>query len=346
MRLPASALPPLLALLPSCGILSLSGEKQRAYDVHYQNAQYWYDAGDFNRALQQAHRALAIDDGDRELLLLLGWIHLKRGTLEDVYKAEGYLEQVAGGGLFRRRWYKATLGLGLALRRQGDYLRETAERMERGEIRPASSKDPKEEVARLRGRAEEKYARAVDLLEETVTLDPLDPHPLALDNLQQLHALRGETERSLACGTRFVEQARASRQFWTRKLEEPSLSAEDERIARERLAENLVREVESRGLAANLLFKRGRYAEAAVELDALLSLDPDRPEEYYNRARCRGELGEREGAVSDLQEFLRRTSLSFDAPEVRRAYDLIRAWEEGERADAPVPGPPAARSRS
>jgi tetratricopeptide (TPR) repeat protein len=346
MRLQASALLLLPLLLPACGLLPLSGEKQRAFDVHYQNAQYWYDAGDFNRARQQAHRALAIDGGDRELLLLLGWIHLKRGTLEDVYEAERYLDQVAGGGLFRPRWYKATLGLGLALRRQGDYLRETAERMEREEIRPASSKDPKEEVARLRRRAEEKYAKAVELLEETVTLDPLDPHPLALDNLQQLHALRGEAERSLACGTRFVEQARASRQFWTRKLEEPNLSAEDERVARQRLAENLVREVESRGLAANLLFKNGRFAEAAVELDALLSLDPDRPEEYYNRARCRGELGEKEGAVADLQEFLRRTSLSYDAPEVRRAYDLIRTWEEGERADAPVPGPPAARSRS
>src|SRR5262245_31791896 len=158
MRLPASALPSLLALLlPSCGILSLSGEEQRAFDVHYQNAQYWYDAGDFNRALQQAHRAQALDDGNRELLLLLGWIHLKRGTRDDVYYAERYLEQVSGGGLFRGRWYKATLGLGLALRRQGDYLRETAERMDRDEIRPAASKDPKEEVARLRRRAEEKY---------------------------------------------------------------------------------------------------------------------------------------------------------------------------------------------
>ncbi len=346
MRLQASTLL-LPLLLPACaGLLPLSGEKQRAFDVHRQNAEYWYDSGDLNRARQQAHRALAIDGNDRELLLLLGWIHLKRGTLEDVYEAEGYLDRVVGGGLFHRRWYKATLGLGLALRRQGDYLREAADRMEREEVRPASSKDPKAEIARLRRRAEEKYAQAVDLLEETVTLDPLDPHPLALDNLQQLHALRGEAERSLACGARFVEQARASRQFWTRKLEEPDLSAEDERIARARLAENLVREVESRGLAANLLYKKGRYAEATAELDALLSLDPDRSQEYFNRARCRGELGETEGAVADLQEFLRRTSLSFDAPEVRRAYDLIRTWEEGERADAPLPGPPAARSRS
>ncbi|HET6203678.1 MAG TPA: tetratricopeptide repeat protein [Planctomycetota bacterium] len=344
---PARLVSLLFLLLPGCaGLFPLSSQQRRALDLHRQNAEYWYDAGDLNRAQQQARQALEIDPADREILLLLGWIHLKKGTRDDVYEAERYLSRVVGGGLFRKRWYKATLGLGLALRRQGDYLRDAADRVERGDIRLDAAKDPAREAERMRRRAEEKVAGAIELLEETVAFNPKDPHPLALDNLQQLHALHGDAEASLANGRRFVEQARVSRLFWSRKLEQPELSAEDERIARARLAENLAREVESRGLAANVLFKQGRFAEAAVELDALLSLDPERTDEYFNRARCRAELGRKEGAVADMEEFLRRTSLSFDAPQVLRAYDLIRGWGEGKSADAPPAEVPTAKSRS
>ena len=67
--------------------------------------------------------------------------------------------------------------------------------------------DRQVEADRMRCRAVEKYEEAIRLLEETVAFSPKDPHPLALDGLQQLHALRGEAEPSLAYGRRFVEQA-------------------------------------------------------------------------------------------------------------------------------------------
>jgi tetratricopeptide (TPR) repeat protein len=306
----------LAALLAGCR----SEQVRRAIEAHTENARYWYEHGDLPRARQQAARGLELDPDDENLLLLLGWIHLRSGTRDDVWLAEQYFERLRAGW-FEKEDYRVVLGHGIALRRQAAYLRAAADALEAGDA-PFTGEDREGEGVRLRERAQERELRSIDTLELTLRLHP--DNPLALDNLQQLYGMRGEWDLALVRGVRFLELAQQSEKLWRGILERAGLPAEDEKMARERIEENVQRQVATRGLLANVCFKQERFAQAAEHLDDLLRLDPTRASEYLNRARCRMALGQNEGAREDLHEFLKRTPLPFEAGPVKQVYEWLR----------------------
>jgi tetratricopeptide (TPR) repeat protein len=310
----------LLVGLAACLVGCRTEQERRAIEAHTENARYWYEHGDLPRARQQATRGLELDPDDEELLLLLGWIHLRSGARDDVWRAEEYFERLRAGW-FEKEDYRAVLGHGISLRRQAAYLRAAADALEAGDV-PFAGTDAEAEVERLRERAEERELRSIDTLERTLRLHT--DNPLALDNLQQIYGMRGDWDLALARGTRFLDLAQQSEKLWRGILERPGLPADDERLARERIEENVQRQVATRGLLANVCFKQERYAQAAEHLDALLRLDPTRASEYLNRARCRMALGQNEGAREDLQEFLKRTPLPFEAEPVKQVYEWLR----------------------
>lgn len=313
---------PVLLLLAGCALWNalrpLSSEEERRLGQYRTNARQYYEGGRYAQALQQAQKGLEIDEDDEYLLLLLGWIHLRLETRDDIWAAERYFERVGRKPLFGSENRDAVLGHGLSLRRQGDFLDAAA-----ALALQSAGPDPAKSAAarKTKAESERKYAAAAERLERALELNPEGTD--ALDALQQIYALQGEIEKSVACGRRFIEIAAKSRPLWERQLLRTDISTEEEKLARAKVESNRRREVASHSLAANCLFKLRRFEEAKTHLDALLTIDPERPEEYFNRALCKEGLGDLEGAVKDLEVFLRKTPLGFESPQVRRAYDLI-----------------------
>src|SRR5262245_24817085 len=81
----------LAALLVAASGCSSDGPKvdpKVAHEMHVRTALDHYDIGDMDRAIDQAQRALAIDEDDRTMQLLIGWCHLRKGTTRDLLEAE------------------------------------------------------------------------------------------------------------------------------------------------------------------------------------------------------------------------------------------------------------------
>lgn len=83
-----------------------------------------------------------------------------------------------------------------------------------------------------------------------------------------------------------------------------------------------------------LLFGEARYAEALADFDRCISLAPEVAGPYFNRAVTRDALGDKTGAVADLNHFLEVT----DNPEWQQAArDTLEAWQRRETAAATDP---------
>jgi tetratricopeptide (TPR) repeat protein len=54
-------------------------------------------------------------------------------------------------------------------------------------------------------------------------------------------------------------------------------------------------------------FSAGRYKEALVDFERCAAVDPHAPPPWFNLAMTREQLGDKEGAVSDLKRFLELT---------------------------------------
>ncbi len=307
----------LTTLLSSCTLFGgLSREEQNRLSQSQYNADSFYKAGRYDQAIQQANQGLKIDSNNETLIGILAWSHLRKATRDDVWKSEELFDQID-----RRSWlglgsetnWYAVFGHGLALRRQGDFLSATA-------------------AIKAQSQAIEKYEDAADRFERALELDPKNTEPL--DALQQVYALSQEYEKSLDCGKRFVDAAMRSRPFWENQLKRLDISSEEEKIARSKVESNLKREVASRSLAASVLFKLERFSESLEQLDELLKLDPEKSEEYFNRALCREALADTRGTVEDLDVFLKKTSLGFESAQIRQAYDLINKYSDKKTKDA------------
>lgn len=289
--------------------------------VQYQeSAQRFYTGGRFEQAIVQAQRMLTLDPGNEEAIAILAWSHLYLDQRDDIWKSEQYFQEL-GGGIFSKTDRNATLGHGLALRRQGDFLAVAAAQLEK-EGHNDSAKAA--EASKRAEQSKTRYAAAVEKLEKAYKLDPEATD--ALDALQQIYALQGAYEKSLGFGKKFVDAASQSRPFWEKQLMRTDISADEERLVRSKIETNRRREAGSRSLLASCYFKQQRYADALLELDSLLQIDSERTEEYFNRALCREKVGDLSGAIADMEAFLKKTPLGFESPQVRKAYDSIAAW--------------------
>lgn len=305
--------------MPGCvlwdKVRPLTGDEERMLAQYEGNARQYYEGGQYERAIQQAQRALELDSGNETARLVLAWSHLQRDTRDDVWNAEPIFRKLSGG-FFSKENREAVLGHGFALRRQGDFLAAAAER--------AAKESPPSTVERLREQAGEKYEEATGRLKRAYALDPEATDALAA--LQQIYALQGNYAESIRYGEQYVAAAAKSWPFWEKQILRTDISAEEERVVRARYESSRRKEIASRSLLASCQFKQEKYPLALTELDTVLQLDPDRVEEYFNRALCREKIGELIGAVQDMETFLKKTPLGFESSQVRKAYDSISRW--------------------
>lgn len=287
--------------------------------LHREYAMKFFSTGDYAQAEHQADLGLALDSNESELRLIKGWVHIKRGKTEDVLLAEKIFRSVIA-----QADYRAQIGLGEALERKGVLYWDSAVAVAAGE-RETPAKDPAKRAAELREEARKFWLESRTQYESALKAKPSALQ--AINGLQRVAALQGDHAAALSWSLRLLELSQQELAFWRQDLSRPNLAAAQEAEMRRLLAggEKLV--LETHLQASGLLVTLGRKGEAVEQLDAALALAPERAEIYSRRAQLRRDLGQHDAARSDIEQFLKRSELALDHPDVQRALDLLSECE-------------------
>ncbi len=306
-------------LLCACSATDEGPSAEERLKLHREFSMKFFSSGDYAQAEHQADLGLAIDPRESELLLIKGWTHIKRGKADDVMVAEKIFR-----GVVREGDHRAQIGLGEALERKGVLYWESASEVAAGK-RQTPAADPARRAEELRQEARKFWEESASLYQAAITSKPSNIQ--AINGLQRVSALRGDHSAALEWSMKLLELSRQELDFWRQDLARPNLSATQESEIRRLLAggERLV--LETHLQASGLLVTLGRKQEAIAQLDAALELDPNRAEIYSRRAQLRRDLGQHDGARTDIEQFLKRSELALDHPDVQRALDLLGECE-------------------
>lgn len=284
--------------------------------IHKESALRYYETGDLDRAEDQALRGIALKRKDESLRLMLGWIHLRRGTTDSLYKARGIFE-----GFSRADEPRADLGLAESLERLGRVHQETAESIEKGE-RFAPDGDAESSAEDLRNQADALLRESIVAYQGVLARQP--DNLKSLNGLQRASSLLGEYDAALDYAGRLVEVASSERDAMRTHLSDPDRILTDQReqglrdVARN--TEQLLGETHLFAYSLNLELER---PEAAMEhLDKALQLRPKQADIWSRRAQLQFELGNYESAIEDVMQFVRLSDKPFDDPDIRRAWEL------------------------
>jgi len=317
---PSNALHPwvaaaILCLAPAC--TSTEGERdEQLFEIYSNTAESYYQLGDNDRAIGQAIKALQIEPDDVKLKLILGWSLQRRGTTDDVMKAEMMFRDVLDEDDFR-----APLGLAASLERQGLAHEEAAEAIETGK-RVTEAADPRARALELHARARELWQESAEWYAKTLEMQKSNLD--ALNGLQRVEALVGRKEASLARSFQLVEALRTDRAFWSKRLEKPELGEREEAEIRDMVRRLTELEVVSRLHAARMQYQQGRPVQALEQLDVAIGLSPDRADLFGMRAVVQKELGRYDAAIADAERFIALSPQSVDSADIQNAHDLLR----------------------
>ncbi len=318
----------LVAALLGAGCATEEAEREKnLLEIYTNTAESYYQLGDHDRAISQSIKALEIDPDNLKLQMILGWSLVRRGKTEDVLHAEQIFREIADEEDFR-----APLGLGTALERQGVAYAEAAEAVEGGH-RITDAADPKVRAAELRVRGLELWNEASVWYEKTLALQKSNLD--ALNGLMRVDALLGKRESSLARAAQLIEALQTDRSFWESQLKKAQVGDREEREIRRTVGQIVDLEVASRLHAAQMEFELGHKDRAMAQLDTAIELNPERADLHGMRAIVQRDLGNYEQAIADAERFIALSPQGYDGADVKRAFDLIGACEAKRALDKP-----------
>lgn len=308
------------ALLLGLGACTSNGDEpdpEQQLAMHREFALRYFDQSDLNRAEQQVDKGLEIESKDPQLLLMKGWIRLRRGSTQDIFVSERVFRDLVDG-----KDYRPELGLAEALERKGVLYREASESVASGE-RFTENLDPEQRAAELLEDAREAWEESIRHYEKAHELKPGEFQ--VFNGLQRVLALKGDDEGSLLWSARILEDSAAEMAFWRERLRRPDLTASEEGRLRRLLDGSIKLQVETHLSAATLLVKNQRKPEALEHLDSAALLDPTKAEIHSRRAQLLHDVGRNEEAADAINAYLRAADLPFEHPDVKRAYALLEA---------------------
>lgn len=295
------------------------------------SAVVYYDEGDLVKAEGQARKAVELDPNDLKALTILAMTRARQGNAGDMNALSESIvlfERAADHG--GRDEFQILLGRGMAQSARARLALARVEVLSKPQTStlapaPDASSAISKEIERLRETAK------ADLDEAEKSLlrahEELPDFLAVLDSLQALYSLRDEPEKSIEWGRKVVEQTNKGREEKEKILARAGRSVEAEGATRREMRRFLDAEVNSRSLMALMLHRQGKDREAVDELDRVLTIDPNRVEDYFNRGVCRQIAADYAGARRDFEVFLRRSSLPADSPTIRDAWDRIAECE-------------------
>jgi tetratricopeptide (TPR) repeat protein len=305
----------LLAPLTACSSNKPSGEeKQQLVDLHTEMALGYYRMGELERAEGQALKGLELAPKDDMLHLVLAWSLQRKGSTQDVLRAEAIFRKLA-----KKDDYRAVLGLAQALERKGQAFYDAATQIRSGE-RETDAPDPEARANELASEGTTTWEESLSRYEETLRLHPDDRD--ALNGLQRVTALLGRYDESLARSEELIMLTSTESAFWEERLLRPDLSADEEQRFLKLLESGRELQLSSYLQQASVLRELGRHEEELERLTLAHELDPDRPDLIGRRAQVLMGLGRYGEALNDIDAFLKLTPEGYDHPDTRLAYEL------------------------
>lgn len=327
-----------LALLAGCS--GLDEQEEARLSLHRENAQSFYERGDYARALHQANMAAALDDRSLSVQLVRGYSLLKLGkntrqlaTVDEAIDIfASYAATLDGEGDFR-----VHLGLGsahLAAALLSDELIEKAEQRLQSEFLSAAGRRADESA--LRRLVEDRQAHlaaAEAALRRTLAFELQKDNAFAIVELAlTLNSMGDRDLETIALAERALalldESTRLTRQSLDRNTRlTPSARLDLNR----RLEGNAEQQRLLRDLIATIHYHRGDLQGFLAQLALLDEKNLLDEAQLWNRAAVHEDLGEYGKAAQDLERFLRlrvkRLSYEQDplAPEVFRRIEELRA---------------------
>jgi tetratricopeptide (TPR) repeat protein len=159
-----------------------------------------------------------------------------------------------------------------------------------------------------------------------------------MEHLQALYMLKLDYVKAVEWGEKGMAQLGDDRDKTNLVLRRPDLSVEGLNKLREAVRKYDAQEANCRSLLALAYHRTGNDAEAVLDLDRVLTLDPERLEDYFNRGVARQGVKDFTGAAIDFETFLRKSTLPADSPLIRETWDRLRTCrQEAATRAASVP---------
>jgi tetratricopeptide (TPR) repeat protein len=290
---------------------------EQKFDLYSTTATYLYEDGDLDKAQDQAVKALEIDPEDRTMRRMIGWIRVRKDGYEDLILAERFFRDLVRDGDDNEN---TRLGLAITCERLGKAYDDVARATLEGVREAPEGTSPEDHARELQERAHNYWDEGCELCSEILATG--EGNTNAMNTLQRLEALRGNFETSLEWSTRLLERTSEERITWRRMLEEKDLTDSEERVFRKNERAAVELENDTHVFAATLLFRLERYAEGLPHLDAVVAMNPELAQAYSLRGQFRARSGEYEGAIEDLDRYIRLSKAPFEHPDIQRAFEL------------------------
>lgn len=349
----------ILALLPACLTGSDQPEEvetvydktefEAAFSDHIENAQQYYNRGDWMRALNQFIRARkqqplspAANMGEAMSRYQIGVEKAKDGNVAEsrkqLVKAEevlrpiwsGTIEPATGDG---DQWRNA-LSLAMIERAIGNVDKVEADQLDASTRQPDAAKR-REAFARqqeLRLHRNDYYDRALDKFERLASMKNAAPD--AILNTADLRYVRGNVRGAETAYLEYIDIARLSVKAWeTRREQVPETYKlpSDQKIAIETIELKLIgakrKTVNTLTQLARIKFAKGRSTEFTASLLYLLEAQKLAPGRYQLNipiAECHAGLGDYRKAVDAIDRYIDQTD-GFGAS-THRAFRLRSEW--------------------
>ena len=325
------------------GACGLSDNEQARMNLHYENSRDFHNRGSWLQALDQANKALALDEDLLFMQLIRGDCLVKLGKQRDepsmmdegldllssLCRGPGEESHNAWLALGRAHVARSLLNdaeVGRIERRlASDFLDPTG----RAEEEAWLARETEAEIEHLRA-AESALRRVLAFELQGDNLDAL------VDLVVVLNRQGGRQDEAIETAQRAVELLIESNALTRRMLQnDQGLSSEGKLALQRRVDANLDKEWQLRDIIVTIEYNRGALQAALNALDAVEDRQLMRPEQYLNRAGIHERLHNDELAVSDLEQFLaaRARVSQFDAV-AAEIYDRIAALQARSEADA------------
>jgi len=327
-KLVRALLPAFLALASACASDKppelTQEQKTRIVDRYTETAQQYLMMGELDRAEGQTIKALEIDPTNVKCKMIRAWTLQKRGKTQDILVAERIFREIRNEGD-----YRALVGLAECLERKGVAYDEASRDIASGK-RVSEAADPAARSKQLLGERDRAWTESSEHY-EAVLKDHADDVD-ARNGAMRICALLGRLPESVDHADKLIAQIGPTREFWQKRMVRPEITAKDEQLYRERIDHFRELEVMTRVHAATILHELSKDEQALDRLEGALALDPERAELYGRRAEIEKSLGRNEKAIADIDQYLHRSTQTYDHPDIKRAYRMRKECEDALRA--------------
>lgn len=305
-------------LLPACVNLTEREAQKQALVLYQENADQYYDRGSYAQALDQADKALELDEDLEDMHLIRAYCLLKIGRatgnvdlVDESLEVFAHVDDEFYSGWFEdKRTYRLDFGRGSA------HLARVL--MHDGAINKIRSKLESQYLAGDARRTQEKLladeqeARTDHLNEAEAALRRVLVDDLQADNAYAyleltlvLNAQGGREDEVIASGHRAIELLQDSNETWRRIQQMPNRSPTAKLNGQMKMENNLQKEKLLRDLLATVHFNNGDIDAYLDEIARMEARKLMTEAQYFNRADVWASRGDYGRAIDDLEMFLR-----------------------------------------